>query len=561
VASARSKRPPTGDPLAVLLAVLGAVRDSAGYPDVLGRICQALTATIPCDRATVYVWSARRRAHLPAADHGTPPEVVQDFVSRGFQPGAFPGEEALRAGRSVFAVRGYTSPALEEMLEIARLHCLLVLPLSLSGGTEGTLSCGMHAAPAFTPRQVALLEALTPHVAVIIQNARLHAQAARLADRRTQLATWAADVLGAPDLAETSARLSTASQTLFRATHAGLVLVEDGELVARQGSEEWRIPLDGPSVLAECLRSRKVLVVNRFAESAFAGGGRAGGFRPGAVLAAPLVDGLGPLGVLTACDPNPYRFGTGDDQDASLLAAIAAVAVRKQLLVRELTHASAAKSEFLANVSHDLRTPLNVIAGYCQLLAEESFGPVTPDQADALERVLHTVKDQVTLIDDLLDLARIEQGKLACHVRSVPVATLVPSLRETMDILLRDRPVRFEVAVAPDVVARTDAERLRQVLVNLLSNAARFTQEGCVRLVAAREEAAVRVSVEDTGPGMDPALAARALEPFVRGPGEDAGSGLGLAIVARLLRLLGGEVAIRTSPGQGTGVDVRLPAA
>src|SRR4029077_12514931 len=113
---------------------------------------------------------------------------------------------------------------------------------------------------------------------------------------------------------------------------------------------------------------------------------------------------------------------------------------------------------------------------------------------------------QLVLISDLLDLARIEQGKLACAVRPVELATLVPSLRETMEMLLRNRPVEFRVAVAADAIASTDAERLRQVLVNLLTNAARFTNEGCVSLAAVREGDAICVSVEDTGPGMDPSL-------------------------------------------------------
>ncbi|HYR96911.1 MAG TPA: GAF domain-containing protein, partial [Candidatus Binatus sp.] len=135
---------PTGSQLlGVLSAVLTAMRDSGGYPDVLTRICRALVETVPCDRSTVYVWSRRRKAFLPAADHGTPAEVVQDFVRRGFGRGSFPGEDELRAGRAVFAVRGSTTPELEDILRLARLHALAVVPLFLHGRAEGTLSCGV----------------------------------------------------------------------------------------------------------------------------------------------------------------------------------------------------------------------------------------------------------------------------------------------------------------------------------------------------------------------------------------------------------------------------------
>src|SRR5262249_39679862 len=190
-------------------------------------------------------------------------------------------------------------------------------------------------------------------------------------------------------------------------------------------------------------------------------------------------------------------------------------ALRKNMLLAQLMRASAAKSEFLASVSHDLRTPLNVIMGYVQLLAEETFGPVTAEQADALARALRVAQGQLGLINDLLDLARIEQGKFECRPRPVALAEIVPSLREMMDALLMGRAVGFEVDVAPATVAHTDPERLRQVLVNLLTNAAKFTQAGCIRLVG-EMDGDVGIAVQGTGCGMDPALLARAREPFVR---------------------------------------------
>jgi signal transduction histidine kinase len=114
----------------------------------------------------------------------------------------------------------------------------------------------------------------------------------------------------------------------------------------------------------------------------------------------------------------------------------------------------------------------------------------------------------------------------------------------------------------PDaVVARADPERVRQVLVNLLTNAAKFTNEGCVRLVAALDGDGVRLSVEDTGSGIEPAVRERVLEPFVRGSSPGAGTGLGLAIVARLVGLMRGRLAIESTPGAGTRIDVTLPRA
>jgi signal transduction histidine kinase len=546
--------------LDVLWAVLAAVRRASGYPEVLSHICEALTQTVPCDRATVYVWSRRRRLYMPAADHGTPTEVVADFVRRGYRVDSLDAGGDLRAGRALLGVAGRERGAMADVLELARLHALAVVPLLFAGGNEGAVACGLHGPPAFEPSTVALLESVAPNIAVLIQNSRLRAEAGRVASRRADLATSSAALLGAADVAETTERLTEASCRLFRATSAGVMLVQDGALVSRGG--KVRFPLESDTLVTHALRAGQVVLVNRFAESRWADSALAREHRPASALVAPLVDVQGAIGVLAVAEAKePYRFSPRDEEDARLLAAIATVAVRKALVVEALTRASAAKSEFLANVSHDLRTPLNVMIGYTQLMAEEAFGPVSAEQADALARVLRTGNDQVALINDLLDLTRIEHGQLACELRPVAVASLVPTLRDTMDVLLRDRPVRFEVAVAPDVVATTDGERLRQVLVNLLVNAAKFTREGCVRLAAMREGDQVRVSVEDTGPGMDAALRERAFEPFVRGEEGPVGSGLGLAIVARLLPLLHGRLSIASTPGRGTAVEVKLPAA
>jgi signal transduction histidine kinase len=252
---------------------------------------------------------------------------------------------------------------------------------------------------------------------------------------------------------------------------------------------------------------------------------------------------------------------------STVVVAVVAAVLGERLRRREfegrvaLAEALAHKSDFLASVSHDLRTPLNVVIGYAQLLAEETFGPLTADQADALGRILRTSTMQLTLINDLLDLARIEQGKIAYECRSVAVADLVPQLDDTMGALLHARPVRFETDVAADAVVWSDPDRLAQVLSNLLANAAKFTEAGKIRLTARRAGASVSILVTDSGPGMGADLRARALDPFVRGEADAPGWGLGLAIVDRLVRLLEGTIEIDSRLGVGTTVTIVLPAA
>jgi len=551
--------------LRALWAVLTAVRESTGYPDFLAHLARAVTESVPSDRTTVYLLSRRRGAFFPAADYGTPAAVAAAFASRGYAPGSMVGEEVLRAGRSLLVVRG-ESPRMEEILAHARLHALLLVPLVHRDETEGVLSCGVEDAPGFAPAQVQLLEQLAPHLALLIRSARLEAEKARLADRRTRLASLASDVLGAGDAQAMAARLCEAARAILRATRADLLILEGAEMVGRASAggdplEPLRRSLDEAPLLREALRERRVVVENAFMTGRFAEVARARGRAPAAVLAVPLVDGEGELGVLVVSDElEPFRFGPQDADDASLLGRIATDTIRKGLLVDALRRASTAKSEFLASVSHDLRTPLNVILGYTDLMAEETFGPVTDEQRDTLERIHRTAAGQLALIDDLLDLARIEQGKLTFRLRPVHVGELVGSIREMMDALLRDRPVSFEVDVATDAVARTDRERLNQVLVNLLANAAKFTRVGSVRLSALRASDKVEIAVADTGPGIEREVASQMLEPFVHGGDASSGSGLGLAIVSRLLDVLGGRLRIDTAPGAGTTMRIELPA-
>jgi signal transduction histidine kinase len=548
----------------VLGAVLDAVGDATGYPDVLFRICRAIAETVPCDRATIYTYSDRWRTFLPRADHGTPTSVVERFAQRGFDAHAFDELGDLRRGHVVMLSRGGVSSVMEQLLVDAELSAMTMVPLYAGGEAEGTITCGLHENAAFSPEQIEALERAASHVALLVRKARVEKEAARLAQRRTYLAIFGAEVLSIADVAIMRERLSEMARNVFQATGAWLLLVDGADLVGRAlDGTTIRIPLDAHAASADAVRSGEVLVVNDYARSSYAATAKAAGRRvPGSALMIPLVDDTGPIGVLMMHDlAHPRRFGPADEEDARILATIATAALRKALLIDALTRANRAKNDFLASVSHDLRTPLNIITGYAQLLREETFGTVVPEQQEVLGRILRTASDQLALINDLLDLARIEQGKIAWTPQPMAIASLVPSLADMMRMLLHERPVRFETDVPPDLIAHADPERVRQILMNLLTNAAKFTHEGCVRLVAAAEGDAVRVSVHDTGPGIDPEVRDHVLEPFVHGAGAGAGTGLGLAIVARLLDVMRGTIAIASETGRGTRIDVRLPAA
>jgi signal transduction histidine kinase/ActR/RegA family two-component response regulator len=227
--------------------------------------------------------------------------------------------------------------------------------------------------------------------------------------------------------------------------------------------------------------------------------------------------------------------------------------------------ASRSKSEFMSRVSHELRTPLNGILGFAQLMALDSEAPLPPVQAQRLEVLRHSGSRLLSLIDQLLEVSRIEQGRLRLRHRPVDVRRLVERCAEEMMPLAQQRGIELMVQIAPDAPAvRADADALEQVLANLLSNAIKYNRpRGRVRVRFEAKEQGV-LTVDDTGIGMTEEQLGKLFEPFNRLGAErtDAhGSGLGLAITRKLVRAMGGKIDVLSRPGKGSRFAVSLPLA
>jgi two-component system, NtrC family, sensor kinase len=230
----------------------------------------------------------------------------------------------------------------------------------------------------------------------------------------------------------------------------------------------------------------------------------------------------------------------------------------------ELEAASRHKSEFLANMSHELRTPLNAILGFSQVLREQLFGEVNEKQAEYLDDILTSANHLLALINDILDLSKVEAGQVELEVAPF-------SLREALEgglVMVRERATRDGVQVAltalPDAdVITGDERRIRQVIFNLLSNAVKFTPAGgAVDVSAARANGEVRVSVADTGPGIAAVDHERIFEEFQQteaGVEQREGTGLGLALSKRLVELHGGRIWVDSELGQGSTFVFTLP--
>ncbi len=237
---------------------------------------------------------------------------------------------------------------------------------------------------------------------------------------------------------------------------------------------------------------------------------------------------------------------------------------RLQWQSQEVERANRLKSEFLASMSHELRTPINALIGYSALLLDGVLGEVNPKQSDALKRGRSAAEHLLALINDILDLAKIEAGKMALHLENVPLRDVTLEVTQQIEPMVRKKQLDFGIEVAPDCPAIfSDRTKIKQVLLNLLSNAVKFTNKGRVSIEAVCAPGGVRIDVVDTGIGIRQSDLQGIWEDFRQvdqsRTREFGGTGLGLSITRKLLERLGGSVTVQSSYGEGSTFSVYLP--
>ena len=233
---------------------------------------------------------------------------------------------------------------------------------------------------------------------------------------------------------------------------------------------------------------------------------------------------------------------------------------------RGLEAASRHKSQFLANVSHELRTPLNAIIGFTRLILRKTEGQIPQLQKENLRKVLISAEHLLSLINGLLDLSKIEAGRMEIFVESLTLDEVLQVAASTVEPMLKDGRVHLVREIAPNLPPlHTDREKLRQIILNLLSNAAKFTEEGEIRVSAWPENGSVKLTVSDTGIGIAQEALHLIFEEFRQAEAPTGkrygGTGLGLAIVKRLVTLLGGDIGVESEVGKGTTFTITLPVS
>jgi protein-histidine pros-kinase len=246
-------------------------------------------------------------------------------------------------------------------------------------------------------------------------------------------------------------------------------------------------------------------------------------------------------------------------------AAIRNITDRKRLEDRML-EASRLKSEFLANMSHELRTPLNAIIGFAELMHKGKVGPVSPQHHEYLGDILTSSKHLLQLINDVLDLAKVESGKMDFRPEPTDIGKLVGEVRDILRGLAANKRISVQTRVAPELQSVTiDPARVKQVLYNFLSNAIKFTPDGGSVTICACAQGAdlFRLDVEDTGIGIAPDDYGKLFVEFQQLDATSAkkyqGTGLGLALTKRIIEAQGGRVEVRSSPGRGSTFSAILP--
>jgi PAS domain S-box-containing protein len=511
-------------------ALLDTMKDLAGELElskVLQRVLERAVSLLDVTGGELATFDEQRGDLVIVASHNMGANAVGSRMV--FGEGAM--GQVARTRESLIIPRYQEWVARSEQYTQSTVQAVMAAPLMIGQRLVGVIA-SVHSDPerTFGPADLRLLELFAPEAAIAIENARLFTASRRQRQYFAELVQNSPVAIVTLDTDHNVTSCNPAFEALYGYSDAEVVGRNLDDLITDETTRAQAV-----GYTTQALGHQAVRAIGRRRR-------KDGTLVDVEVLGVPVVvDGeqVGMMGL--------YHDIT------TLLAAR-----------RDAETANEAKSRFLAGMSHELRTPLNAILGYSEILQEDARDAGQDSAVADLEKIRLAGRHLLTLINDVLDLSKIEAGKMELFLETFEVRPLVEGVATTVAPLVEQHGNRLVLDVAPDVGRmRSDMTRVRQVLLNLLSNASKFTEKGTITLAARREGDDLELAVSDTGIGMTEEQLGRLFQAFAQAEASTSakygGTGLGLALSRMFCEMMGGTLTVSSEPGKGSTFTVRLP--
>ena len=468
-------------------------------------------------------------------------------------------------------------------VQVAGIRSIISVPMVKDDVAVGAMTIYRREVRPFTDKQIALVANFAAQAVIAIENTRLLnelrqslQQQTATADVLKVISRSTFDLQAVLDtLVESAARLCDASNA-FIYRRDGQTYRLDSTFGFSPEYKEYMIerpiaPGRETLVGRTTIESKVVHILDALndPEYTWREAQQRGGYRT--MLGVPLMREGIPVGVLSLMRAEVKPFTDRQIELLTTFADQAVIAIENVRLFdeiqdksRQLEIASQHKSQFLANMSHELRTPLNAILGYTELMADGIYGQLPEKTIDVLKRLESNGRHLLGLINDVLDLSKIEAGQLVLELSDYSLEDIAQTVRSTLEPLAADKKLAFKIEVAPKLPpGHGDGRRLAQVVINLVGNAIKFTDAGEVVIKATATDGSFHLSVCDTGPGISAADQAKLFQEFQQADNaitrKKGGTGLGLAISKRIIEMHGGKIWVESRLGQGSTFAFTLP--